>query len=123
MNMMILRNTEVIEMLARVSGKWIVEVFGLDIDWHELEGKVLTQENCQAAINKILAAAPFLLNSEERDQIMCEGTCVILFKAENEARQLYESLPSDDNPPSEENGIRFYMKLYSPVDGFVTEST
>ena len=75
--MVILRNTEAIEMLAKVSRKWIVEVFGLDIDWHELEGKVLTQENCQAVINKIVSSAPFLYANY---MSLCQVTIILLAK-------------------------------------------
>jgi hypothetical protein len=113
--MNILTERAVHELLARATSKWIVMVYGLE----NVIGAAYRD------VDSILTHCPWIADHSQRDQInnsqiLLDGHCAVLFDTEDEARQFYSTLPTDDNPVGE---LLFFAQLFSPVDGLVSEST
>lgn len=101
------RIDEIVAGYAHLSNQWLVWVHGLD----------------NVSIDDVLRAAPWLDFTQDGTlQILIDGQAVVLFEDEGTAREFFNDLPSDDNPPPKD-GIRFYALLISPVNGVLTEST
>lgn len=115
--MEILEKDESLALLSKLSGKWIIQLTGIDGWYDESQGRH------RWSVSDVLDACPFL-NLDDHVQVMLDGMCILIFDHEEEAQSLFSSLPSDDNPP-DSNGakLRFHLLLFSPKDGLVNEST
>lgn len=103
------------EMYCRLANLWCVRIL-IDDSSYQLD--------------EIYQVLPFLdRNDDSNDDhyhAIHAGCVSVMFKgdeAEANAWALFDSLPTDDNPPRDDGKMRVYAQLVSPTQGIISEST